>query len=107
MNQNQMKVICVSLILIVSASVYGQKGKSPGRAPNPPNLARLAQLVEANVIAVHAYQVLLARKSGKGDPITRRLSNSVRDLRRPALRLICSTRSMILPASTRERLSEQ
>jgi hypothetical protein len=27
----------------------------------------LAQLVEANVIAVHAYQVLLAKKSGKGD----------------------------------------
>src|SRR6185295_13878692 len=23
---------------------------------------------EANVIAVHAYQILLARKSGKGDP---------------------------------------
>ncbi len=29
--------------------------------------SRLAQLVEANVIAVHAYQVLLAKKSGKGD----------------------------------------
>jgi len=28
---------------------------------------RLAQLVEANVIAVHAYQVLLAKNSGKGD----------------------------------------
>ena len=29
--------------------------------------SRLAQLVEANVIAVHAYQVLLAKTSGKGD----------------------------------------
>ena len=29
--------------------------------------ARLAQLVEANVTAVHAYQVLLAKSSGKGD----------------------------------------
>jgi len=29
--------------------------------------ARLAHLVEANVIAVHAYQVLLAKSSGKGD----------------------------------------
>jgi hypothetical protein len=29
--------------------------------------ARLAQFVEANVIAVHAYQVLLAKSSGKGD----------------------------------------
>src|SRR5689334_126146 len=27
---------------------------------------RLAQLVEANIIAVHAFQVLLARTSGKG-----------------------------------------
>jgi hypothetical protein len=29
--------------------------------------SRLAQLVEANVIATHAHQILLARKSGKGD----------------------------------------
>src|SRR2546423_6429631 len=28
---------------------------------------RRAQLVEANIIAVHAFQVLLARQSGKGD----------------------------------------
>ena len=27
---------------------------------------RLAQLVEANVIAVHAFQILLAKSSGKG-----------------------------------------
>lgn len=29
--------------------------------------SRVAQLVEANVIAVHAFQVLLAKSSGKGD----------------------------------------
>src|SRR6185369_5277232 len=29
--------------------------------------ARLAQLVEANIIAVHAFQVLLAKQSGKGE----------------------------------------
>jgi len=29
--------------------------------------ARLERLVEANVIATHAYQVILAKKSGKGD----------------------------------------
>jgi hypothetical protein len=29
--------------------------------------SRVAQLVEANVMATHAYQILLARKSGKGD----------------------------------------
>src|ERR1043165_1122031 len=28
--------------------------------------ARMAQLVEANIIAVHAFQVLLAKSSGKG-----------------------------------------
>ena len=28
---------------------------------------RLSQLIEANIIATHAYQVLLAKKSGKGD----------------------------------------
>ena len=31
-----------------------------------PSSARLAQLVEANVIAVHAFQILLAKNSGKG-----------------------------------------
>jgi hypothetical protein len=30
--------------------------------------ARLEKLVEANIRGVHAYQVLLARQSGKGDP---------------------------------------
>ena len=29
---------------------------------------RLAQLVEANIAGVHAWQVLLARRAGKGDP---------------------------------------
>jgi hypothetical protein len=29
---------------------------------------RLDQLVEANIVGVHAFQVLLAKKSGKGDP---------------------------------------
>jgi hypothetical protein len=28
---------------------------------------RLARLVEANVVATHAYQVLLAKRSGKGE----------------------------------------
>jgi hypothetical protein len=34
----------------------------------PPGDARLQELVEANVAGVHAYQLLLARKEGKGDP---------------------------------------
>lgn len=36
--------------------------------PDPHPSARLAKLIEANVIAVHAYQIALARKLGKGDP---------------------------------------
>jgi hypothetical protein len=40
-----------------------------GGVPSPrPAPERLAQIVEANVKAVHAHQLLLARKDGKGDP---------------------------------------
>lgn len=60
--------VWIVLALIISVSADAQKRKSHGPA-NSPNSARLAQLVEANVLAVHAYQVLLARKSGKGDRI--------------------------------------
>ena len=60
--------LCTLLVVVVSTLVYGQKPR-PRRMPNPANRERLAQLVEANVIAVHAYQILLARKSGKGDPM--------------------------------------
>jgi hypothetical protein len=41
------------------------------REPPPSDISpdlRLAQLSQANIIATHAYQVLLARKTGKGDP---------------------------------------
>jgi hypothetical protein len=51
----------VLLSLAATAAVHGQ-----GVARADKNSAsRLAQLVEANVIAVHAYQILLAKKSGK------------------------------------------
>jgi photosystem II stability/assembly factor-like uncharacterized protein len=36
--------------------------------PTAPPEARLEKLVEANIRGVHAYQILLARQSGKGDP---------------------------------------
>jgi photosystem II stability/assembly factor-like uncharacterized protein len=42
-----------------------RSGGVPGPRPSPEKLARL---VEANVKGVHAYQLLLARKDGKGDP---------------------------------------
>ena len=58
----------------VSAVLFGVLALSFGHdlpslaQNNHSTAARLAQLVEANVIAVHAFQVLLAKKSGKGDP---------------------------------------
>ena len=38
---------------------------APATAPAP---SRLEQLVEANVLGTHAFQVALAKKDGKGDP---------------------------------------
>ncbi len=51
-------ILALPLLLVASAPKAQQ-----ARTSN----ARLAQLVEANVIAVHAFQVLLAKSSGKGD----------------------------------------
>ncbi len=45
----------ITILLILATSLQAQTPEK-----------RLAKLVEANVIAVHAYQVLLAKKSGKG-----------------------------------------
>jgi hypothetical protein len=50
-------------ILVFSQNVSPLSGRT-----SKETALRLTQLVEANVIAVHAYQVLLAKKSGKGDP---------------------------------------
>jgi len=46
-------------------SAFEDTVKPGGAAADP---ARLEKLVEANVRGVHAYQVLLARQTGKGDP---------------------------------------
>jgi len=51
--------ILLTAVLSGTAPLTAQKTEPGNR--------RLAQLVEANVIAVHAFQVLLARQSGKGD----------------------------------------
>src|SRR2546426_9722276 len=56
------------LSLVAAFPVYGQNGTLSNPTKRESNASRLAQLVEANIIAVHAYQVLLAKKSGKGDP---------------------------------------
>jgi hypothetical protein len=52
---------------LVAAFVYGQHGTPAGTRTEPNGSSRLAQLVEANVLATHAYQILLARKLGKSD----------------------------------------
>ena len=54
-----------SELALTQLAELGLKGQ--GDRPRARDDARLARLVEANVIATHAYQVLLARKSGKGD----------------------------------------
>ncbi len=41
----------------------------PAQKPDFGSDVRLSQVVQANIMAVHAYQILLARKAGKGDPV--------------------------------------
>src|SRR5882724_4195204 len=55
------------LVLAVPSLVFSQNISRDAKRASNANSSRLAQLVEANVIAVHAYQVQLAKKSGKGD----------------------------------------
>jgi photosystem II stability/assembly factor-like uncharacterized protein len=40
----------------------------PAASASPRAMSRIEQLVEANIAGTHAFQVGLARKSGKGDP---------------------------------------
>ena len=58
----------LALTVGVAASVYGQNGTSSDLTKKESSASRLAQLVQANILAVHAYQIQLAKKSGKGDP---------------------------------------
>jgi hypothetical protein len=53
-----LQTIALTTCFFVANSVYPQRDTSTDQ--------RLSQLVEANVIAVHAYQVMLAKTSGKG-----------------------------------------
>lgn len=63
----------VSLVLLISLTsfcvVLAHTRPSSNVHSDRGSEIRLAQLVEANVIAVHAFQVLLARSSGKGDKV--------------------------------------
>src|SRR5919206_4670391 len=58
-------ILALGLALCVSGP-YAARAQDGG-ASVAPNASRLARLVEANVVATHAYQVLLAKRSGKGD----------------------------------------
>jgi len=60
-------VAMLLLVLIQCPVLYGGTPIITARFENVQAEARLAQLVEANIIAVHAFQVLLAASSGKGD----------------------------------------
>jgi len=50
--------------------LWAAPGLGQGKAASPaaPGPARLEHLVEANIVAVHAYQILLARKQPNADP---------------------------------------
>jgi len=60
-------LISLAISIGAAASVCGQHMSAPGRKHRASD-TRLSQLVEANIIATHAYQILLSKKSGKGDP---------------------------------------
>ena len=53
--------LALAACLCLSHTARAQGGGSRDRRPP----SRLARLVEANVVATHAYQVLLARSGGK------------------------------------------
>jgi hypothetical protein len=57
------RIACAAILALAFASASSRAGT----APSVPGEARLEQLVEANIIAVHAYQVQLARKQGNVD----------------------------------------
>ena len=61
-----MNPLLPSLALLALTSV---RVPVPASAPAPaPALSRLEQIVEANILGTHAFQVALAKKDGKGDP---------------------------------------
>lgn len=58
-----LRVLLVTIAF--AAPLSGQQKTTQVAAPGP---ARLEQLVEANIVGVHAYQILLARKETNVDP---------------------------------------
>ncbi|HEX6184292.1 MAG TPA: hypothetical protein VFZ44_10470, partial [Pyrinomonadaceae bacterium] len=60
----RLMLVCVVAFLTAPLAYTQGRAGGNGRRGAP---SRFEQLVEANVIATHAYQILLAKKSGKGD----------------------------------------
>ncbi len=57
-----------ALLCLMIAPSVGAKSLHAFVANSGPSPSRRAQLVEANIIAVHAYQIILARQSNTGSP---------------------------------------
>lgn len=64
--QASLTLLSFALLLACASTAYGQR-RTNVRRESVRESERLARVVEANVVATHAYQVLLARKDGKGD----------------------------------------
>ena len=62
------KLLFFLFALSLPSLVVAQKPGQHKSATRPQGVERFAKLVEANVLAVHAFQILLAKTSGKGDP---------------------------------------
>src|SRR5215213_9726854 len=59
--------IVLALAVVIAVGAPDTAASAHERGVRASGGARLGRLVEANVVATHAYQVLLARRSGKGD----------------------------------------
>jgi len=58
-------LLMLLVTIAFATSLLGQQEMPRVAAPGP---ARMEQLVEANIVGVHAYQILLARKQTSMDP---------------------------------------
>jgi hypothetical protein len=59
--------IAVSVAVILAVGSLDALAERRARASRARGDARLGRLIEANVVATHAYQVLLAKRSARGD----------------------------------------
>ena len=60
--------IRIAAVLCAMILARGWQHVTAAQRPEFSADVRLAQIVQANIVAVHAYQALLAKRSGRGDP---------------------------------------